>query len=429
MQEGDDAPSQGVPTGQSGVPLGQGLSIPPVAESVMEVATFALAPALAYNGIIDYSTREGQELYKTATAPLATKFDLKSHHLATFLEQVTDRSISQGWDDILTIPNDPLYPGMVSWSIIDQYGLATIERVQSHASTYIMTKSRMAQDSMALYQCLMASLTEEARRVVRLQKHQYTFRGIVSGPALLRLIIQLSHLDTRATETTIRYRLCDLDKYIVHVKSNIEEFNEYVNEQLSSLHARGATTLDLAANLLKAYKCAQDTEFVRYITNLEDMHNDTANEIYYDVLMVKALNKYHELRLNNRWMAGGDTDSRIIALEAKIQDYAKGPKTYSKGKSLKPNWMVTPPKPGQPLTIVKNEKQYHWCPKHNSWVRHSPAECRLEKPRGNSYAASTATTSNTADTTITSTDSSNKRSIVLSHHLANYAEVDPSIDF
>ena len=30
-----------------------------------------------------------------------------------------------------------------------------------------------------------------------------------------------------------------------------------------------------------------------------------------------------------------------------------------------------------PDTFVKNGKTYHWCPKHNAWCLHAPADCRL----------------------------------------------------
>jgi len=37
--------------------------------------------------------------------------------------------------------------------------------------------------------------------------------------------------------------------------------------------------------------------------------------------------------------------------------------------------MKIPPKEGEPHKKVVNGKEYHWCPKHEAWGRHLPADC------------------------------------------------------
>ena len=48
-----------------------------------------------------------------------------------------------------------------------------------------------------------------------------------------------------------------------------------------------------------------------------------------------------------------------------------------KERGIKP-WMLVAPKNGDPNSMMKNDKEYHWCPKcangAGQWVRHKPAD-------------------------------------------------------
>jgi len=46
---------------------------------------------------------------------------------------------------------------------------------------------------------------------------------------------------------------------------DIIKFNEYVQDLMDSLTARGETTHDILANLFKAYKSVKDHDFTPYI--------------------------------------------------------------------------------------------------------------------------------------------------------------------
>ena len=75
----------------------------------------------------------------------------------------------------------------------------------------------------------------------------------------------VSHVDTRATITSVRTKLLSLDQAMRNHESNIELFNDYVISQVSKLHARGEQTQDLLVNLFKGYKACKDAKFVDYI--------------------------------------------------------------------------------------------------------------------------------------------------------------------
>ena len=71
----------------------------------------------------------------------------------------------------------------------------------------------------------------------------------MNGPMLLKHIIAKSHIDTNATINTIRLQLLNLPKKMETMRSNIQEFNMYVEQQIIALTARGQVTKDLLVNL------------------------------------------------------------------------------------------------------------------------------------------------------------------------------------
>ena len=52
-------------------------------------------------------------------------------------------------------------------------------------------------------------------------------------------------------------------------------------------------------------------------------------------------------------------------------------KEKEKPKNKKPDWMLKPPGKNDPKKKRVDGKDYHWCPYHQAWTRHSPEECRL----------------------------------------------------
>ena len=104
------------------------------------------------------------------------------------------------------------------------------------------------------------------------------------------------------------------------------------------------------------------------------------------------------MRGENLWNRPTPEQAQILSLAAMIQGgkTSKGPDkgTVSKTNSSDSNssneaskskerngikpWMLEAPKDGDPKTIIKNDKDYHWCPKcakgAGQWVRHKPSE-------------------------------------------------------
>lgn len=355
-----------------------------------QLPVFALAPALVNNNILDYSTSTGQKIYKANAASLDIEFDLAPENLKIFLRGLEDRSMTAGWTDIMLVPPDLNDPDETV-NILQHYGQLSLEQVQAHAQTYVNYQNRAAQDSMQLYQCIMSTLTKEAKAKIMLSSDQYTIDDLVAGICLLKVVISESYIDTNATTKFIRERLSSLDTYIISINSDIDKFNQHVKNQLDSLAARGESTQDLLSNLFKGYAAASDKEFKSYIAKKEDLYDEGEN-IDARTLMQLALNKYKTLCEGGRWNAPSEEEEKIIALEAEVKklinkrdntskktanNNSNAKSTSKKGKTnTKPDWMLIPPKPNESKTKRVNDKEYHWCAKHNAWGRHKQAECR-----------------------------------------------------
>ena len=181
----------------------------------------------------------GSKLFKGATAALPTLFDGEPEHLQLFLAQLQDRAMTYGWEHILNVAMNPDQPILGQlMNLIMRYGQVTIEQVHTHTATYINTPVCVAQDSHQLYLCCMSSLTKDAQNKVHLKERLYQFGQMCmpSGTCLLKVIIMVAHVDTHHTTTSyIRTALSSLNHYMASVDSNIEKFNQHVDEQVKAL--------------------------------------------------------------------------------------------------------------------------------------------------------------------------------------------------
>lgn len=359
-------------------------------------ANFGLTPSAAHDGVLDYTTVAHAKIYSEAIKPVEPAFDCTAGGLKVFLSRIADKATGYGWTTILEVPQDIAHPDDDLMNILTEYGRISIQQVRDHVQTYLANQSRAAQESMQLYMCLKASLTKEGEAMIMLQADSFTVNNVQSGVLLLKVIINESYIDTNATTRTIRDNLAALDSYMVAIESDITAFNRYVTSLLDSLHARGETTTDILPNLFKGYKAASDKTFRKWIIQKSSDYDD-GQDLDKDTLMNLAGNKYKILTVRKEWNAPTEEESKIIALEAKVQKLSSNKKSNkpsetgknknsaksnsnankAKGKAnVKPDWMLIPPKEGESNSKTVNNKQYWWCPNHNCWTRHKPTECK-----------------------------------------------------
>lgn len=361
------------------------------------------------NNVLDFTESSACKVYYKAITPLERLYDGKPESIAVFLASVTDRSRRFGWSTLLTVPDATA----TDRNLITEYGLVTMAEVRAKALTYSGQQTREAQNSDMLYHFLMESLAVTFKAEVLLYSNDYTINGVPDGILLLKQIIVLSYIDTRATTAHIRDTLVDMPKTLLSLNGNITAFNKWVREQVGKLTARGATAPDLLAYLWKTYKQAPDKEFVSYIKDLRNQYDDGRSDYTSEDLMVLAENKYKAIVQNEEWGQPSEEQAEIVALTSKIDvlekqistakssnqtkvkptgktTQKKGDKPQTKGsnkpKSTKSKvaWKLIPPKgfetkvDGFP-TKQMNNQTYFWCPNHEDgkgkWVVHNPKDC------------------------------------------------------
>ena len=364
---------------------------------------FALTPAGAVIGVIDYKTTEGRKLYAHATYKLDEDlYDCKPDGLYQFLQALSNRAQEYGWNHevqgILHIPVTPLTQESDKNYLIDNYGMISLEEIRRFDETYMDQPIRPAQDSYMMYKCLMNSISREGKNKILIWKKQYTVGALSSGNLLLKIIIRESHLDTNATTASIRKKLSSLDDYILTIGCDITRFNGYVRLLIDSLAARGETTQDLLTNLFKGYQAASDKVFVSYIGRKLEKYEEGEN-ITSETLMQLGNNKFKLLKEGGLWNAPSDEEEKILALQTEVKKLQKNlskksdtkktekksrvvDKPKRKTKLEKPSWFFKEPS-SEELQKPKfwNNRNWYWCsPKTGGkcegiFRAHKPSDC------------------------------------------------------
>ena len=340
---------------------------------------FFLNPASAMVGILDYSEVESRKYYHKATKKLDSEdlFDCSPENMHHFLKLLEYRASEHGWDNyvsgVLWIPEDANDPNSELRYLPNEYGRVTIEQITAFEKSYLGTEQRVAQDSHMLFNCLMNSLSKEARMKIEAWEKEYIIENNAgttshSGNLLLKVIIRESHLDTNATTQSIRMKLSNLDDHMLKISSDVTQFNGYVKLLVRSLQARGQRSEALLTHLFKGYLAASDKNFVKYINEKKDRYEE-GEEIDADKLMQLADNKYRLLKERDEWDAPSAEEEKIMALQAAVDNLTKRKKKRHEHESTERDTKKQ---------FTKKKKQN---PQKPNWMNQRPPEDELNKPR------------------------------------------------
>ena len=268
---------------------------------------FALGPGWSH-AILNFDDPNtgatATKLYNKAIAPLDAKFDGEADNLAVFLASVRDRARRFNWQRLITVPIDD----GTTRNLLTHYGQVSLDNARAHATSYMGTPTRDAQDNDMFYYFLADSLTNEFCATVLLYADTYTVTNVPVASALLKQIIILTRVDNPASTMHIREMLIESKQKLLQLKGNITEFNQWVRKQMGRLHAREQEAVDLLYYLWKAYKAAPDEEFVVYIKDLKSQADDGRATYTAEDLMVRAENKYKARLLDEENTLGKHTD-------------------------------------------------------------------------------------------------------------------------
>jgi phage host-nuclease inhibitor protein Gam len=363
------------------------------ANAAQPPAPFALLPGASNTAALDWNKTEAMKLFHKAIFALDPKFGMDEDNLRTFIEQVRERARIFNWNDLLTV-NDSTGTAR---NILNSYGMVTLANCQAHAATHvgIAFSSRMAQDSMMLYQFLMNSLNDAAKLNILSDQESYTVNDQPSGVCFLKVIIGRSSIDTNAKIVMLRKKIARLaDTMKNQFKGNVREFNTYVATQRDQLLGRGQVVSELLTHLFDAYlNGVNDEEFHRYIETYQNLYDD-GTVVTPESLMKNALNKYDTIM--QRKEVSGDNENRILALSAEKSETSKemmealvakfqanyAPNNDSNKSGNKnfvkkiPAWKKEAPGESDHKKIVKTvnnkKKTFHWCTNHQMWTIHLP---------------------------------------------------------
>jgi hypothetical protein len=345
---------------------------------------FALNPAAATPGIINYGSVTGRKLYEAGIKQMTSElYDCKASGLYQFLREVTLRASQFGWNAKITgitqVPNDlEDLVGSAFTNLVTNHGQITLDKVRDYEKTYIATQTRAAQDTHMLFHCLMNALSEEGKSKILIWEAQYMVTiesgSYQSGNLLLKVIIRESHLDTNATSSSIRTKLSSLDNYIGEIGSDITKFNQYVMVLIDGLRARGETSTDILTNLFKGYAAATDKTFTDYIGRRQETYEEGEMNLKPEELMELASNKFKNLKQKGIWNAPTPEEEKITALEAQVKNLKKATKNPSFGRKADPKQKNTPGTTPSPKKDFKRDEL-------PDWMRKRPTEEELKKPR------------------------------------------------
>lgn len=352
---------------------------PRVAPAANVQPQFFLNPASAMVGVLDFSVVENRKYYHKAIKKLDSEelFDCSPENMHHFLKLLEYRASEHGWDSyisgVLWIPEDVNDPNSDLRYLPNEYGRVTIEQITAFERTYLGTQQRVAQDSHMLFNCLMNSLSKEARMKIEAWEDEYIIENNAgtnshSGNLLLKVIIRESHLDTNATTQSIRMKLSNLDDHMLKISSNVTQFNGYVKLLVRSLQARGQRSEALLTHLFKGYLAASDKNFVKYINEKKDRYEE-GEEMHADKLMQLADNKYRLLKERDEWDAPSAEEEKIMALQAAVDNLTRRKKKRPESETRERD------------TKKPANKKWKQNPQKPSWMNQRPPEDELRKPR------------------------------------------------
>ena len=336
---------------------------PPVVPAPPAPPAFALGPGRSH-AVLHYDDPHtgatATKLYNKAIAPLEEKFDGEADNLAVFLASVRDRARWFNWHRLITVPIDD----GTTRNLLTHYGQVSLENTRTHATMYINTPMRDAQDNDMFYYFLANSLTNEFRTTVLLYADMYSVTNVPVASSLLKQIIILTRADNPASTMHIWEMLIESKRKMLVLKGNITEFNQWVRKQMGWLHAREQEAVDLLYYLWKAYKAAPDDEFVVYIEDLKSQCDDGRATFTPEDLMFRAKNKCEARLLDeeNAWGEPTEEQEKIVAMTAEINSLKKerrgtaAKKDKEKPASKKPATKKTPAKKMKEQKKKANDK-------------------------------------------------------------------------
>ena len=171
---------------------------------------------------IQYGTKSGDYLYGLAVAPLDLKFDMTSGDTVVFIKLLAARSREMGWSEwamnITTFNIDTTGTAPNIKDLFTQYGQIPAKVIKERCDKFITgpdVQTSSNQNNAIMHKCLLAILTDEAKRKLTTCESDYIYNNEVYAPLLFKTIMRLATIDSMATANFLRESLNSCGSYMV----------------------------------------------------------------------------------------------------------------------------------------------------------------------------------------------------------------------
>lgn len=366
---------------------------------------FARTPAFrAQADLLDFGKKTDLSVFTDGSTPVfegEERFDVKAETLGPFLKRLLKKATDQGWNDAgngqqIVLFNIIHNGTALVIDLLKEYGRIDVLDLRAQCERFMIgadSQHRAHQNNQMMQACVWDSLTLSAQQRLSQFESEYTFGGVICGPLLLKIIIRMATMDSRATISIIRAQLNDIDAYAAGVNGDVEKVTEYFSSNLERLKASGANLDDEVDVLFKGLKAVPCAEFRSYINRKEEQYTDGAMSLTARELVIVAQQKYSLMKTKGTFLKSQTVDAEIVAMRAEVNklrgdlalsrnvEQAATPTTGEGTKKQRQKqdeaWKKVPPTAGEPATKMIRKKEFHWCIHHMAWTVHNPKDCKL----------------------------------------------------
>ncbi len=306
------------------VGTGAGVALPPLLSGRANPTAFSLTPTTTnLEGLIDYSSKLGQSIYKQGCEKLTKDegFQMTPSTTATFVKTFENPCSIMVWNQgAIGITKFPNQQG-VTIDIVKSYGQIDEPTLKAHCDKFCKAmgakfKTHAAQNNHMMAQCLKKSPTVASLARLKPYQAQYMFEGVEYRPLMYKTIMRLATINSIATTETLRANLNNLPSYAATVNGNVDLINSYFDTNYTQILARGATVDDPIAKLFNAYLSVPDCNFKQYISKKQDDYHDRNLGVSFTHknLMAQATAKFTFLKVRQIWGAKSPDEEKLIAM-------------------------------------------------------------------------------------------------------------------
>ena len=343
---------------------------------------------------LDLASRHGSCLFRDGAQALASKFTGKVNALQLFLADLKTRAKTCCWDHpthgILTVT-----VAGTEYNLLDDSGKITDAQVEAaRAARIVATASpRAKQNAQMMYECLMVSITEEAKSALASRDQDFN----EDGPSLFFHVVSQLFTATFSNAQATRDNLSDF--HPKRFRYDVIQVNSYISSAVMTLKAAASaggtiTDQEIFYFQFKVYKKIKaPAEWTTHILFLESTVASTPGYTP-ETLFNETQAKYTTLLNQGLWKPSNKTpEEQTLAMVAQQQQTKKSPNNSTKSKpssgqgskttekdKKNPPFANAPGKLGD--TKQWNGKTYYWCPanhKHSHWHTHKVQECNTYK--------------------------------------------------